>query len=177
MQQTVPSAFPLCSHFERAEVNNLLVGHTGGALVEHDLTTAQPTTTVACRDFVSPEGTQDADAANVNCVSSHPTMPLVVSGHANGSVCVSDITSSTCLHCMPASDRAASPSAITSVEFDHSGFHFLAASHDGSLSVFDVRTMSRLHCWPAHVTASWTQQRLFDACFHPGQYRSLCLVC
>ena len=33
-----------------------------------------------------------------NCVSSHHTLPLAVSGHEHGAVCISDVTSGQCIN-------------------------------------------------------------------------------
>ncbi|KAI0698494.1 WD40-repeat-containing domain protein [Cytidiella melzeri] len=80
------------------------------------------------------DDTQDGlPAGQVNSIVSHPTMPILVTGHEDKYIRMFDITTGQCTHSI-----LAHLDAVTSVSFDVAGFALVSGSHDCSVRFWDV---------------------------------------
>lgn len=80
------------------------------------------------------EATQDGTpAGHANCIVSHPTMPLLVTGHEDKYIRVWDLATGQCTHSI-----LAHLDAVTSVSLDAAGFSLVSGSHDCSVRFWDI---------------------------------------
>ncbi|KAI0818800.1 WD40-repeat-containing domain protein [Irpex lacteus] len=83
---------------------------------------------------LNPDATQDGvPAGQVNSIVSHPTMPILVTGHEDKYIRMFDITTGQCTHSI-----LAHLDAVTSVSLDVAGFALVSGSHDCSVRFWDV---------------------------------------
>ncbi|RXW24871.1 hypothetical protein EST38_g949 [Candolleomyces aberdarensis] len=79
---------------------------------------------------ISYDGTSNTQ---INCVTSHPTMPLLVTGHEDKYIRIFDITTGQCTHSM-----LAHLDGVTSLSIDAAGFSLVSGSHDCSVRFWDL---------------------------------------
>ncbi|KAI0085434.1 WD40-repeat-containing domain protein [Irpex rosettiformis] len=83
---------------------------------------------------LNPDPTQDGlPAGQVNSIVSHPTMPILVTGHEDKYIRMFDIITGQCTHSI-----LAHLDAVTSVSLDVAGFALVSGSHDCSVRFWDV---------------------------------------
>ncbi|KAI0048232.1 striatin-3 [Auriscalpium vulgare] len=75
----------------------------------------------------------DGIVAQVNSIVSHPTMPLLVTGHEDKYIRVFDISTGQCTYSMPAH-----LDGVTSLSIDASGFSLVSGGHDCSIRFWDI---------------------------------------
>ncbi|KIP10330.1 hypothetical protein PHLGIDRAFT_28558 [Phlebiopsis gigantea 11061_1 CR5-6] len=80
------------------------------------------------------EAPQDgAPTGQVNSIVSHPTMPLLITGHEDKYIRIFDLATGQCTHSI-----IAHLDAVTSVSLDAAGFSLVSASHDCSVRFWDI---------------------------------------
>jgi len=72
-------------------------------------------------------------ATQVNCITSHPTMALLVTAHEDKFVRIFDLTTGQCTYSMQAH-----LDGVTSLSIDASGFSLVSGSHDCSIRFWDL---------------------------------------
>ncbi|KAH6918770.1 striatin-3 [Coprinopsis sp. MPI-PUGE-AT-0042] len=72
-------------------------------------------------------------ATQINCLTSHPTMPLLVTGHEDKYIRIFDIVTGECIHSM-----LAHLDGVTSLSIDAAGFSLVSGSHDCSVRFWDL---------------------------------------
>lgn len=75
----------------------------------------------------------DTPAGQVNCIVSHPTMPLLVTGHEDKYIRIWDLVTGQCTQSI-----LAHLDAVTSVSLDAAGFSLVSGSHDCSVRFWDI---------------------------------------
>ncbi|KAI0798088.1 WD40-repeat-containing domain protein [Abortiporus biennis] len=76
------------------------------------------------------EGTSEAQA---NSIVSHPTIPLLITGHEDKYIRIYDIVTGQCTHSM-----LAHLDAVISLSIDAAGFSLVSGSHDCSVRFWDI---------------------------------------
>ncbi|KAH8102891.1 WD40-repeat-containing domain protein [Cristinia sonorae] len=71
--------------------------------------------------------------AQVNSIVSHPTMPMLVTGHEDKHIRIFDILTGQCTHSM-----VTHLDAVTSLSIDAAGFSLVSGSHDCSVRFWDI---------------------------------------
>ncbi|EJD53232.1 WD40 repeat-like protein [Auricularia subglabra TFB-10046 SS5] len=84
--------------------------------------------------------------SQINKLVSHPTMPLLVSGHEDRYIRIFDVTTRQCTHSMPAHSEA-----VTSLSIDPAGFLLVSGGHDCSVRFWDLfNTRACVYETPSH---------------------------
>ncbi|KAI8337566.1 WD40-repeat-containing domain protein [Chlamydoabsidia padenii] len=133
---------PTCVDFCRTDVNKLVVSYNNAKIQLFDLETGKlvSTFTGSDDDYDSTPNTQ------INKVVSHPTMPIVISGHEDRQVRFFDINSGKCTFNM-----SAHLDAVTSLDMDPNGMAFVSGGHDASIRLWDMAmTKTCLQEFSAH---------------------------
>ncbi|KAL5529432.1 hypothetical protein ACEPAG_5417 [Sanghuangporus baumii] len=71
--------------------------------------------------------------SQINSIASHPTMPMLVTGHEDKHIRIWDITTGQCTHSM-----AAHLDSVTSLSIDAAGFSLVSGGHDCSVRFWDL---------------------------------------
>ncbi|KAI0781213.1 WD40 repeat-like protein [Trametes elegans] len=82
---------------------------------------------------VEPAEGDDSVSAQANSIVSHPTMPLLISGHEDKHIRIFDINTGQCTHSM-----LAHLDAVTSLSLDAAGFLLVSGSHDCSVRYWEI---------------------------------------
>ncbi|KAH9946343.1 WD40 repeat-like protein [Epithele typhae] len=82
---------------------------------------------------VDPVEGDDSVSAQVNSIVSHPTMPLLITGHEDKHIRIFDIVTGQCTYSM-----LAHLDAVTSLSIDAAGFALVSGSHDCSVRFWDI---------------------------------------
>ncbi|KZT03524.1 WD40 repeat-like protein [Laetiporus sulphureus 93-53] len=72
-------------------------------------------------------------SAQANSIVSHPTMPLLITGHEDKHIRIFDILTGQCTHSM-----LAHLDGVTSLSIDAAGFSLVSGSHDCSVRFWDI---------------------------------------
>jgi len=72
-------------------------------------------------------------ATQINALASHPTMPLLVTGHEDKCIRIFDIITGQCTHSMPAH-----LDGVTTLSIDLAGFSLVSGGHDCSVRFWDL---------------------------------------
>ncbi|ETV79314.1 hypothetical protein, variant [Aphanomyces astaci] len=83
--------------------------------------------------------------AQVNCMVSHPTMPLVVAAHQDRRIRFYDLRAGQCV-----ASVVAHQDAVSSLALDASGLYVASGGHDGSLRFWSVAERTCVHEQSAH---------------------------
>ncbi|VDB86970.1 unnamed protein product [Peniophora sp. CBMAI 1063] len=76
---------------------------------------------------------QEGERGQVNCLVSHPTMPLLVAGHEDKHISIFDITTGQCTYSMPAH-----LDGVAALALDAAGLALASGGHDCSVRFWDV---------------------------------------
>ncbi|KAI0637251.1 WD40 repeat-like protein [Trametes polyzona] len=82
---------------------------------------------------VDPVEGDDSVSAQANAIVSHPTMPLLITGHEDKHIRIFDINTGQCTHSM-----LAHLDAVTSLSLDAAGFLLVSGSHDCSVRYWEI---------------------------------------
>ncbi|KAF8321420.1 WD40-repeat-containing domain protein [Cantharellus anzutake] len=98
----------------------------------------------------------------INKITSHPTMPLLVTAHEDRYIRIFDVITEQCTHSM-----LAHTDSVTSLSIDPSGFTLVTSGHDCSVRFWDLLTTR------ACIQESTTHRKKADegvlaVAFHPG---------
>ncbi|KAF9792082.1 WD40 repeat-like protein [Thelephora terrestris] len=80
-------------------------------------------------EIVADEGV----STQINALASHPTMPLLVTGHEDKYIRIFDISTCQCTHSM-----LAHLDGVTCLSIDPAGFALVSGGHDGSVRFWDI---------------------------------------
>ncbi|KAI8093369.1 WD40-repeat-containing domain protein [Halteromyces radiatus] len=120
---------PTCLDFCRTDVNKLVVSYTNAKIRLFDIETGKVVLT-----FTGSDDDYDSTCkTQINKVVSHPTMPLIVSGHEDRQIRFFDINSGKSTFKM-----SAHLDAVTSLDMDPSGMTFVSGGHDSSIRLWDM---------------------------------------
>ncbi|TDL27222.1 WD40 repeat-like protein [Rickenella mellea] len=109
------------------------------------------------------DSSQDgAPPSQANAVVSHPTMPILVTGHEDKHIRLFDIVTGQCTHSM-----VAHLDAVTSLSLDVAGFSLVSGSHDCSVRFWDLLgTRACIQEITSHREKA--QEGVLDVEFHPS---------
>ncbi|EMD38667.1 hypothetical protein CERSUDRAFT_82942 [Gelatoporia subvermispora B] len=105
---------------------------------------------------------EDAPAGQVNSMVSHPTMPLIITGHEDKHIRIFDIASGQCTHSM-----LAHLDAVTSLSIDAAGFSLVSGSNDCSVRFWDILN-SRSCVQEITNHREKAREGVLDVEFHPS---------
>ncbi|KAF5391840.1 hypothetical protein D9757_001679 [Collybiopsis confluens] len=108
--------------------------------------------------MICPDGTP---ATQINCITSHPTMSLLVAAHEDKFIRIFDISTGQCTHSMQAH-----LDGVTSLSIDASGFSLVSGSHDCSIRFWDI--LGSRQCVQEITThREKAREGVLDVDFHP----------
>ncbi|KAI0747858.1 WD40 repeat-like protein [Daedaleopsis nitida] len=111
---------------------------------------------------VDPVEGDDSISAQANSVVSHPTMPLLITGHEDKHIRIFDIVTGQCTHSM-----LAHLDAVTSLSIDATGFALVSGSHDCSVRFWDILG-SRACIQESTSHREKAREGVLDVEFHPS---------
>jgi len=107
------------------------------------------------------EPVEDDISSQANSIVSHPTMPLLITGHEDKHIRIFDILTGQCTHSM-----LAHLDAVTSLSIDAAGFSLVSGSHDCSVRFWDVLgSRACVQEIPSHREKA--REGVLDTEFHP----------
>ncbi|RDX42686.1 WD40 repeat-like protein [Lentinus brumalis] len=111
---------------------------------------------------VDPVEGDDSISAQANSIASHPTMPLLITGHEDKHIRIFDIVTGQCTHSM-----LAHLDAVTSLSIDAAGFALVSGSHDCSVRFWDI--LGSRACIQENTShREKAREGVLDVEFHPS---------
>ncbi|TBU50127.1 WD40 repeat-like protein [Dichomitus squalens] len=107
-------------------------------------------------------GADDSISAQANSIVSHPTMPLLITGHEDKHIRIFDAITGQCTHSM-----LAHLDAVTSLSIDAAGFALVSGSHDCSVRFWDILG-SRACIQESTSHREKAREGVLDVEFHPS---------
>ncbi|KAG2020558.1 peptidase C14 [Coprinopsis cinerea AmutBmut pab1-1] len=101
-------------------------------------------------------------ATQINCLTSHPTMPLLVTGHEDRYIRIFDLATGQCTHSM-----LAHLDGVTSLSIDAAGFSLVSGSHDCSVRFWDLLG-GRTCVQEISAHREKAREGVLDVDFHPS---------
>ncbi|KAG2175402.1 hypothetical protein INT43_001049 [Umbelopsis isabellina] len=83
-------------------------------------------------------GADNTFSTQINKIISHPTLPLLISGHENKHIKFYDTNSGKCVFTM-----SAHLDGVTTLDVDQSGLTLVSGGHDGSIRFWDISSTTR----------------------------------
>ncbi|TFK25062.1 WD40 repeat-like protein [Coprinopsis marcescibilis] len=141
----------------KTDLNRVAVAYQNSVVKIFDIETGKEVAKL--NSDISYDGTS---ATQINCLTSHPTMPLLVTGHEDKYIRLFDIVTGQCTHSM-----LAHLDGVTSLSIDASGFSLVSGSHDCSVRFWDL--LGSRSCIQ-EITAHREKARegVLDVEFHPS---------
>lgn len=130
------SSAPTCVEFVRCDCNHAVASFADGKIVVHDLETGK--TPVVLQDSGDAED-------RVNCVVSHPTMPITISAHDDRQIKFFDNNSGKKIHQM-----VAHLDVVSCLAVDPNGLYLLSGSHDSSIRLWNLDTKTCVQEMTSH---------------------------
>ncbi|CDO69008.1 hypothetical protein BN946_scf184834.g15 [Trametes cinnabarina] len=104
----------------------------------------------------------DGVSAQANAMVSHPTMPLLITGHEDKHIRIFDINTGQCTHSM-----LAHLDAVTSLSLDAAGFLLVSGSHDCSVRYWEI--LGSKACKQENTShREKAREGVLDVEFHPS---------
>ncbi|KAF5358046.1 hypothetical protein D9756_001729 [Leucocoprinus leucothites] len=100
-------------------------------------------------------------ATQINCITSHPSMPILVTAHEDKYIKIFDVLTGQCTHSM-----LAHLDGVTSLSIDTSGFTLVSGSHDCSVRFWDMAG-SRTCIQEITTHREKAREGTLDVEFHP----------
>ncbi|KAM5539135.1 hypothetical protein V8D89_007358 [Ganoderma adspersum] len=111
---------------------------------------------------INPVEGDDSISAQTNSIVSHPTMPLLITGHEDKHIRIFDIVTGQCTHSM-----LAHLDAVTSLSIDAAGFALVSGSHDCSVRFWDI--LGSRACIQENTShREKAREGVLDVEFHPS---------
>ncbi|PIL23750.1 hypothetical protein GSI_13500 [Ganoderma sinense ZZ0214-1] len=111
---------------------------------------------------IDPVEGDDSISAQTNSIVSHPTMPLLITGHEDKHIRIFDIVTGQCTHSM-----LAHLDAVTSLSIDAAGFALVSGSHDCSVRFWDI--LGSRACIQENTShREKAREGVLDVEFHPS---------
>ncbi|XP_039252174.2 striatin-3-like [Styela clava] len=141
---------PTSAQFICCDPSQAVVSHSDGKILIYDLETGQVPTTLA-----------ESDDSYVNCVASHPTMPISISAHNDRHIRFYDNNSGKPIHSM-----VAHLDAVTSLAVDPNGLYLLSGSHDCSIRLWNLDSKTCIQELTSHRKKF--DESIYSVAFHPS---------
>ncbi|XP_078491586.1 striatin-3 [Ciona intestinalis] len=136
--------------FVHCDSNHVVVSHTDGKVNLYDLETGQIS-------LVLTEG----DGSSINCVVSHPTMPVTMTAHDDKHIKFYDNSSGKLIHSM-----VAHLDSVTSLSVDPNGLYLLSGSHDSSIRLWNLDSKTCIQELTSHRKKF--DESIYSVAFHPS---------
>ncbi|KAL0080781.1 WD40-repeat-containing domain protein [Phycomyces blakesleeanus] len=134
----VPTSLDFCP----TDLSKMIVSYSNAKIKVFDIETGQVVMTLRGSD-TSFDGTL---ATQINCITAHPTLPLVVSGHEDRLIKLYDLKSGECAFSM-----SAHLDAVSCLDIEPSGMTLVSGGHDASIRLWDISmTKSCVQEFSAH---------------------------
>ena len=147
---------PASVDFVHEDCSHMVVAYTSGRSAIYDLETSKL--------VVQLESNQNVDGSvgrdQVNCVVSHPTMPVTVAAHEDRHIRFYDNVTGKVLQAM-----VAHQDAVTSLAVDPNGLYLLSGSHDCSVRLWNLDSKQCVQEITAHRKKS--DESIHCVGFHP----------
>jgi len=143
---------PTCVEFVKCDTNHAVVSHADGKIAVYDLETGK--TPVILQD-------SGDDEDRVNCVVSHPTMPITISAHDDRQIKFFDNKSGQKIHQM-----VAHLDVVSSLAVDPNGLYLLSGSHDCSIRLWNLDTKTCIQELTSHRKKF--DESIYSVAFHPS---------
>lgn len=118
------------------------------------------------KQVVRLESDQNPDASalskQINCVVSHPTLPMTVTAHEDRHIRFFDNNTGKMVHSM-----VAHLDAVTSLAIDPNGLYLLSGSHDCSIRLWNLDNKTCVQEITSHRKKF--DESIFDVAFHPSK--------
>lgn len=131
---------PTSVDFLSSDPHHLVVSYSAAKTVVYDIETAKPV--IDLDSGTTYDGTPNTQ---INKVTAHPTLPLVVTGHEDKYIRFHDTVSGNVVHSM-----TAHMDAVTGLAIDPHGLYLLSGSHDGSLRFWNFDSKACIQEVPSH---------------------------
>ncbi|XP_075722741.1 striatin-3-like isoform X2 [Rhipicephalus microplus] len=149
---------PTSVDFVRSDSTQMAVAYTTSRSVIMDLETG--------KQVVRLESDQNPDASalskQINCVVSHPTLPMTVTAHEDRHIRFFDNNTGKMVHSM-----VAHLDAVTSLAIDPNGLYLLSGSHDCSIRLWNLDNKTCVQEITSHRKKF--DESIFDVAFHPSK--------
>ncbi|XP_075555139.1 connector of kinase to AP-1 isoform X6 [Dermacentor variabilis] len=149
---------PTSVDFVRSDSSQMAVAYTTSRSVIMDLETG--------KQVVRLESDQNPDASalskQINCVVSHPTLPMTVTAHEDRHIRFFDNNTGKMVHSM-----VAHLDAVTSLAIDPNGLYLLSGSHDCSIRLWNLDNKTCVQEITSHRKKF--DESIFDVAFHPSK--------
>ncbi|XP_077522149.1 connector of kinase to AP-1 isoform X3 [Amblyomma americanum] len=149
---------PTSVDFVRSDANQMAVAYTTSRAVIMDLETG--------KQVVRLDSDQNPDASalskQINCVVSHPTLPMTVTAHEDRHIRFFDNNTGKMVHSM-----VAHLDAVTSLAIDPNGLYLLSGSHDCSIRLWNLDNKTCVQEITSHRKKF--DESIFDVAFHPSK--------
>lgn len=149
---------PTSVDFVRCEPSQMAVAYTTSRSVIMDLETG--------KQVVRLDSDQSPDASalskQINCVVSHPTLPMTVTAHEDRHIRFFDNNTGKMVHSM-----VAHLDAVTSLAIDPNGLYLLSGSHDCSIRLWNLDNKTCVQEITSHRKKF--DESIFDVAFHPSK--------
>lgn len=122
-----PADVPGCSAVEaiKTDLKKVAVAYQNGVIKIFDIENGKEVSRM--------QSDANTSTSQANCIVSHPTMPLLVTGHEDKNIRIYDILTGQCTHSM-----LSHLDAVTSLSVDTAGFSLVSGSHDCSVRFWDI---------------------------------------
>lgn len=149
---------PTSVDFVRCDPSQMAVAYTTSRSVIMDLETG--------KQVVRLDSDQSPDASalskQINCVVSHPTLPMTVTAHEDRHIRFFDNNTGKMVHSM-----VAHLDAVTSLAIDPNGLYLLSGSHDCSIRLWNLDNKTCVQEITSHRKKF--DESIFDVAFHPSK--------
>ncbi|KAI8641506.1 WD40-repeat-containing domain protein [Parasitella parasitica] len=148
---------PTSLDFCQTDIHKIAVSFANAKIRLYDVETGQVIMTMKGSD----DSYDNTFATQINCIVSHPTMPIIVSGHEDRHIRFYDLKSGECIQSV-----SGHLDAVTSLNIDSAGTGMVSGGHDSSIRLWDVASKSCIQEFSAHRRKG--DEGVLDAKFHPS---------
>ncbi|MGH0137444.1 UNVERIFIED_CONTAM: hypothetical protein FKN15_078486 [Acipenser sinensis] len=145
---------PTSVAFVNSDPTQGVVSYRGGETLLYDLNTEQ--------SILELESKSKEGSALVNCVLSHPSLPISITAHENRSIRFLDNKTGKVIHSM-----VAHLDAVTCLAADPKGTYLISGSHDCSVRLWTLDSRTCVQEITAHRKKH--DEAIHDVAFHPSQ--------
>ncbi|GAA5798950.1 hypothetical protein HPULCUR_004359 [Helicostylum pulchrum] len=150
-------AAPTSVDFCPTETNKIIVAFANAKIRMFDIETGQVLMTFKGSD----DSFDSTFATQINRIVSHPTMPIIVSGHEDRHIKFYDLNTGECIQTM-----AGHLDAVTSLDINAAGTTMVSGGHDSSIRLWDLTTKTCIQEFSAHRRKG--DEGVLSAKFHPS---------
>ncbi|CAO0790592.1 unnamed protein product [Mucor circinelloides] len=150
-KRVAPTSLDFC----RTDVNKIVVSFANAKIRLYDIETGQVILTFKGSD----DSYDNTFATQINRIISHPTMPLIVSGHEDRHIRFYDLKSGECTQSV-----SGHLDAVTSLHIDSTGKTMVSGGHDSSIRLWDIASKSCIQEFSAHRRKG--DEGVLDVKFH-----------